>query len=92
MKLRLKCASQTLRPDDIETPPEIVSIRHETAGELPLENIKDSNSNPDDPLFDCGNNRCEFGLRTLGFPVGSIIIGIRMPDSRVYHVGLTTVP
>ncbi|MEE8411296.1 MAG: hypothetical protein V3S47_02255 [Acidobacteriota bacterium] len=92
MKLRLKCASQTLRPDDIKTPPEIVSIRHETAGELPLENIKDSNSNPDDPLFDCGNNRCEFGLRTLGFPVGSIIIGIRMPDSRVYHVGLTTVP
>jgi len=90
MKLRLKCGSSTLRPDDIAVAPEIVSIRHTVLGELPLTDIKATSSNPDDPFFDCGTNRCEFGLRTIGFPVGTIVISIRMPDSRVFHVAVTT--
>ena len=90
LKLRLKCDSYTLHPDDIALQPEIISIRHEVVGELPLTNIKDTNSNPDNPFFDCGSNRCEFGLRTIGFPIGTIVISVRMPDSRVFHAALTT--
>jgi hypothetical protein len=92
LKLRLTCGGQTLDPDDIELTPQIVRIVHDTLGDLSLANIKDSNSNPDDPFFDCGTSRCEFGLRTSGFPVGTITVSVRMPDSRIFHASVTLVP
>ena len=52
----------------------------------------DNNANPDDPFFSCGTNRCEFGLRTAGLPVGTVTVFIRMPDSRVFQAAVTLVP
>jgi hypothetical protein len=92
LKLRLKCGSHTLQPAEMELTPQIVRLVHDTLGDLPLADIKDSNSNPDDPFFDCGTNRCEFGLRTVGFPAGTITVSVRMPDSRVFHASITLVP
>ncbi len=91
LKMRLKCGDQTLGKDDIADRPQIVSIRHVDIGELPLTNIKDSASNPDDPNFDCKTNLCEFGLRTIGFPAGTIVISVQLADSRVFHAAVTTV-
>jgi hypothetical protein len=92
LKLRLKCGTDTLQPEDMDLPPQIVGLVHGTLGALPLTDIKDSNSNPDDPFFDCGNNFCEFGLRTSGFPIGQVTVEIRMPDSRVFHAAVMLVP
>jgi len=92
MKFRLKCGSAILDPADIELPPRIISIVHDTLGDVPLSLINaNNNDNPNDPLFDCGNNRCEFGLRTADLPPGTIVVSIKMPDSRVFHAAMTTV-
>jgi hypothetical protein len=92
LKLRLKCGSQVLQPENLDLTPQIVGIVHETLGDLPLDAINaDNNANPSDPFFSCGTNRCEFGLRTSGLPVGTVVIKIRMPDSRVFHAALTTI-
>jgi hypothetical protein len=92
LKFRLSCGSSVLGPEDMALPPRIASIVHETEGEIPLTMINaDNNDNPNDPLFECGNNRCEFGLRTTALPPGTIDVSIKMPDSRVFHVAMTTV-
>jgi len=92
LKVRLKCGELTLTPDEIDPKPEIVSIVHETQGAQPIESINaNNNANPDDPFFDCGETRCEFGLRTVDLPLGTYVIGVRMADSRVFEAGFTLV-
>ena len=93
LKLKLKCGRATLTGAEIDPSPEIVSIVHETLGAQPRTNINgDNNSNPDDPLFVCGTSRCEYGLRTADLPAGIYVIGIKMPDSRVFEAGFTIDP
>ncbi len=92
LKFRVKCGDVTLGPDDIDPKPQIVSIVHETLGAQPLESINaNNNANPNDPFFECGENRCEFGLRTVDLPLGTYVIGIQMADLKVFEAGLTLV-
>jgi hypothetical protein len=93
LKLRLFCGSQRLTGADIATPPEIVALMHETLGPQQLEIINaDDNANPANPFFVCGSSRCEFELRTDGIPPGVYVIGLLMPDSRVFQAGFTLSP
>ena len=93
LKLKLACGNLTLNADDLETFPEIVDLTHETLGSMPLININaDNNSNPNDPQFVCGSNRCEFGLRTESLAPGDWTISVEMPDTRVFEAGITVVP
>jgi len=93
LKLRLGCGGRTLRGDEIDPPPEIVELVHATLGPQPLVNINaDNNANPSNPFFACGTSRCEYQLRTKDMPLGVYVIGIKMPDSRVFQAGFTVTP
>jgi hypothetical protein len=89
LKMRLGCDGVILGPDDIDPNPEIIGLRHETLGLQPLLNINGAGANPHNPFFDCGGNRCEYELRTRELPVGTYLIEILMPDSRVVVAGFT---
>ena len=66
---------------------------HETLGPQTLDGINgDNNANPDDPFLSCSSSGCDYQYRTGGKPSGTYVIGIRMPDSRVFEVGLTVRP
>lgn len=92
LKVRVKCGSTVLSGSEIDPAPQIVEIEHETLGPLPLININaDNSSNPDNPFFDCSTNRCEYGLRSAGLPVGRYVISIKMADSRIFQAGFTIV-
>jgi hypothetical protein len=90
LKFQLYCGSHLLRCEDLDQGSRIVSLEHETLGSLPLTRINASNSNPNDPFFGCNprNQRQEFNFNVAGVPKGKIIIGIEMPDSRRYYVGI----
>jgi len=90
LKFQLYCGSRALRCQELDPVSRIVSLTHETLGPLPLTSINASNSNPADPFFGCNprNQRQEFNLNLVGIPKGRIVIGIEMPDSREYYVGI----
>jgi hypothetical protein len=52
----------------------------------------DNNANPDSPIFSCSLSSCDFQFRTDQLPVGTYIIGIQMPDTRVFRAGFTISP
>jgi hypothetical protein len=90
LKFQLYCGNRLLRCEDVDPVARIVSLEHETLGSLPLTRINASNSNPNDPAFGCNprNQRQEFSFNVASVPKGNVIIGIEMPDSRRYYVGI----
>ena len=93
LKLRLSCGTLVLGPQGIDPHPEVVAIVHETLGPQPLANINAANgANPNDPAFECASSHCEFQMRTRDLPVGTYVISVRMPDTRVFEAGFTLRP
>jgi hypothetical protein len=93
LKVSLGCGPRILDPSEIDPAPEIVALIHDTLGPQPLEGINgDNGANPDDPFFLCGTSRCEYQLRTKQLPIGTYVISIAMPDTRVFQAGFTLVP
>jgi hypothetical protein len=93
LKLSLGCGNVMLSEAGINPRPQIVSVEHTTLGPQSLLGINgDNNANPDNPLFSCSSTSCDFQFRTEQLPVGTYIIGVRMPDTRVFRAGLTVSP
>jgi len=93
LKLELRCGGMNLSDAEIDPSPEVVSLTHETLGPWPLIGINgDNNANPDDPMFHCGNSGCEYQFRTNPLAPGRYVIGVKMPDSRVFQAGFTINP
>jgi hypothetical protein len=93
LKLSLGCGSVTLSETMINPRPQIVSLEHTTLGPQSLLGINgDNNANPDNPMFSCSSTSCDFQFRTEELPVGTYIIGIQMPDTRVFKAGFTIRP
>jgi hypothetical protein len=92
-KLVLGCGGRVLRDAEITPNPVIVSLVHSTLGPQPLTGINgQNNANPDDPGFSCTDTGCDYQFRTEVLPVGTYVIGIKMPDSRVFKAGFTISP
>jgi len=93
MKLSLSCGGQPLDDESINPNPQIVTLVHETLGPQSLIGINgDNNANPDDPGFSCGSTTCDYQFRTEDLPVGTYVIGIKLPDSRIFEAGFTIRP
>jgi hypothetical protein len=93
MKLALGCGGRMLTRAEINPHPQIVSITHATLGPQPLTGINGDNmANPDDPSFSCTETGCDYQFRTEQLPAGTYVIGVKMPDSRVFRAGFTVNP
>jgi hypothetical protein len=93
LKLSLGCGSLILSGNQINPRPQIVSLVHTVLGPQSLLGINgDNNANPDSPIFSCSLSSCDFQFRTDQLPVGTYIIGIQMPDTRVFRAGFTISP
>jgi hypothetical protein len=93
LKLSLGCGNVTLSDADINPRPQIVSLEHTTLGPQSLLGINgDNNANPDNPAFSCSISSCDFQFRTEPLPVGTYVIGVQMPDTRVFRAGFTISP
>jgi hypothetical protein len=93
LKLSLGCGSVTLSGAAINPSPQVVSLEHTVLGPQSLLGINgDNNANPDNPMFSCSSTSCDFQFRTEELPVGTYIIGIQMPDTRVFKAGFTIRP
>lgn len=93
LKLSLGCGGVTLTGAEINPSPQIVSLEHTTLGPQSLLGINgDNNANPDNPAFSCSSSSCDFQFRTEQLPSGTYIIGVRMPDTRVFRAGFTIRP
>lgn len=93
LKLSLGCGAVTLSGDQINPKPQIVSLEHTTLGSQSLLGINgDNNANPDNPAFSCSSSTCDFQFRTEHLPVGTYIIGVQLPDTRVFRAGFTISP
>jgi hypothetical protein len=95
LKLALGCGGVALSGGLINPRPQIVSLEHTTLGPQSLLGINgDNNANPDNPLFSCASTgtTCDFQFRTEQLPSGTYIIGVQMPDTRVFKAGFTIGP
>ena len=93
LKLSLGCGGVLLSGTAINPRPQIVSLVHTTLGPQSLLGINgDNNANPDNPLFSCSSTSCDFQFRTEQLPTGTYIIGVQMPDTRVFRAGFTISP
>jgi len=98
LRVALSCGTLVLGDEHIDPKPEIVAIIHETLGPQPLENINGHDqANPNDPLFRCDAGgvptaACQYQLRTEQLPIGTYVLGIRMPDARVFQAGFIIKP
>ena len=89
-KLSLGCGAQILSGEQINPRPQVVSLEHLVLGPQSLLGINgDNNANPDNPLFSCSASSCDFQFRTEQLPSGTYIIGVQMPDTRVFRAGFT---
>lgn len=93
LKLSLGCGGVLLDGARINPRPQIVSLEHTVLGPQSLLGINgDNNANPDNPMFSCSSTSCDFQFRTAQLPIGTYIIGIQMPDTRVFRAGFTISP
>ena len=93
LKLSLGCGGVILTANQINPRPQVVSLEHTVLGPQSLLGINgDNNANPDNPMFSCSSTSCDFQFRTEQLPVGTYIIGIQMPDTRVFRAGFTISP
>ena len=93
LKLSLGCGGVILTGDHINPRPQVVSLEHTVLGPQSLLGINgDNNANPDNPLFSCSSTSCDFQFRTEQLPAGTYVIGIQMPDTRVFRAGFTISP
>jgi hypothetical protein len=93
LKLSLGCGGVFLSGDQINPKPQVVSLEHTVLGPQSLLGINgDNNANPDNPAFSCASASCDFQFRTEQLPVGTYIIGVQMPDTRVFRAGFTVSP
>lgn len=93
MKVGLACGTLVLGDAQIDPHPQIVAVVHETLGPQSLQGINGhSNANPDDPRFSCNDTLCDYQFRTEQLPLGTYVVSIRMPDSRVFDAGFTISP
>jgi hypothetical protein len=92
LKLSLACGNVPLSGATINPRPQIVSLDHLLLGPQSLLGINgDNNANPDNPLFSCASTgtTCDFQFRTDQLPSGTYVIGVKMPDTRVFRAGFT---
>jgi hypothetical protein len=95
LKLSLGCGGVLLPGATINPRPQIVSLDHTVLGPQSLLGINgDNNANPDSPIFSCASTgtTCDFQFRTDQLPIGTYIIGVKMPDTRVFRAGFTIGP
>jgi len=93
LKLSLGCGNVILSDADINPKPQIVSLEHTVLGPQSLLGINgDNNANPDNPRFSCSSSACDFQFRTDQLPIGTYIIGVQMPDTRIFKAGFTISP
>jgi hypothetical protein len=93
LKLSLGCGGLILSDTQINPKPRIVSLDNTVLGPMSLLGINgDNNANPDNPAFSCSSSACDFEFRTAQLPVGTYIIGVQMPDTRIFRAGLTVSP
>jgi hypothetical protein len=93
LKLALGCGGRLLTDAEIEPNPQISSITHAILGPQPLTGINGDNmANPDDPSFSCTETGCDYQFRTEQLPPGTYVVGVKMPDSRIFRAGFTIKP
>jgi len=82
LKVRLTCGSQIIPETAIDPPPELVAIESFDGGTAPPLSAVTS-----DPFFVCDPNLCKLELKTTPFARGRYVVGIEMPDGKIYRAG-----